>query len=87
MEKRLIMFYKQVGCPSCRQQKELNAKFTFEIPLEMKDVEEPENLELCKSHGLKGVPSFVYLEDGEVKYKHTGLIDPRVMMMHIKGEI
>tara|TARA_Y100001937_G_C7048120_1_gene297814 strand:- start:141 stop:407 length:267 start_codon:yes stop_codon:yes gene_type:complete len=73
MEGKVLLDFYADWCGPCKAMNPILDKFKSASGIELVKVNVDENREMAQQYGVKGIPCFVYLEDGIAKNTAVGI--------------
>ena len=67
-----ILYFSSTWCQPCKNFKPIMEQVSRELPVKFIDVDE--NPSMTSAYGIKSVPTLVFLKDGQVAQKQSGVL-------------
>ena len=71
-----VLFFNATWCGPCRQMKPVVAQMKRE-GYHLRDVDVDRNRTLAQKYGIRGIPTFVFLENGKEVHRFSGGTSPK----------
>lgn len=75
MAVRTFCFF-QPGCMGCMEQEPINREVEKKLPVSIEEIDVIENPQYVKEYQLKVTPTIVIVQDGMVKERFEGVVQP-----------
>jgi len=83
MAVRIICFY-QPGCMGCMEQEPINREVEKALSLTIEEIDAIANPQYIKDYQLKVTPTIVIIQDGSVRERFGGLVQPERLKETLK---
>lgn len=83
-ETELLFFYAD-WCGPCKQVKPVVEELVGRSPMRIRLVNVDRNGELASKHGIRSIPTFVFLAKGREVSRHTGSLSASALRAKVEG--
>lgn len=80
---RVLKLFISENCPKCPPAKKLAESLKSKIPIEIYDIQQPEGLAEAAYYQILSTPTFVLVEDDEIKKIWTTILDENELLKEV----